>query len=235
MRPYRTGHTLYVDYVKNCFRPGFRWLDAGGGAAIFHDLYDGERDLVAQARTVVAADYDLPSLKRHVSVSTRISCDLARLPLKSSSFDMVTCSMVVEHLRDPANTFHELSRVLDRGGRLIVHTVNLWGYPTILGICSRLVPFGLRRRMISRITAREEDDIFPTLFRCNTRGRLTKIFSDAGLSVEFVEYLPAGRLFRAIPILRTLEEFVIRALTWAWLRPLRPQLLAVAFKEAAGK
>jgi hypothetical protein len=40
--------------------------------------------------------------------------------------------MVAEHLIRPDRTFRELARVLDRNGRLIVHTVNLWGYPTLL-------------------------------------------------------------------------------------------------------
>jgi hypothetical protein len=57
---FRTGHTLYVDYVKNTFRPNSSWLDAGGGAAIFHDLYDGERELVAKSQIVVSVDSECP-------------------------------------------------------------------------------------------------------------------------------------------------------------------------------
>ena len=58
-----------MEYVKTRFTEGCRWLDAGGGRRIFHDLYDGERDLVTRARLVVAADGDLSSLAEHVSIS----------------------------------------------------------------------------------------------------------------------------------------------------------------------
>jgi ubiquinone/menaquinone biosynthesis C-methylase UbiE len=227
---FRTGHTLYIDYVKKAFRPDSSWLDAGGGKAIFHDLYDGERELVAQSRIVVSVDYDLSALQRHVSVSARVCSDLASLPLKCDSFDIVTCGMVAEHLTRPYNTFRELARVLDRGGQLIIHTVNLWGYPTLLALCSKIIPSRLRRQLISRITARDEEDIFPTHYRCNTVARLSRLLSEAGLKVVLIEYLPSGALFRSFPILNVTEALAMRVLMSHRMRMLRPQLLIVAKK-----
>jgi 2-polyprenyl-3-methyl-5-hydroxy-6-metoxy-1,4-benzoquinol methylase len=53
-----------------------------------------------------------------------------RLPYADSSFDLVWCSEVIEHLRDPAFSASELLRVLKPGGRLVVTTPNsrAWFY-----------------------------------------------------------------------------------------------------------
>jgi ubiquinone/menaquinone biosynthesis C-methylase UbiE len=124
---FKSGHTRYVECVKEVFREGWRWLDAGGGRRIFHDTYDGEEELVARAGQVVVCDADPESIKDHASVSNRICCNLAKIPLQSNSFDLITCGMVVEHLDDPRACIGELGRLLDSRGKLVIHTVNLHG------------------------------------------------------------------------------------------------------------
>lgn len=227
---FKNGHTLYVQFVKNQFMAGCRWLDAGGGRRIFHDLYDGERDLVKRARQVVVCDGDLQSLKDHVSVSQAVCCNLGRLPLRSQAFDFLTCGMVVEHLSDPAPCIREMGRVLDKNGRIIIHTVNLWGYPTLLARLSKLLPSRLRRTLISKITNREEDDIFPTFYRCNTVGTFRRLFREAGLQIESAEYLPAGSLFAKIPGVNIIELLLIKLTLLPWFRRFRAQLLVLGKK-----
>jgi SAM-dependent methyltransferase len=124
---FTTGHTRYVQFIKDEFKDGCRWLDAGGGRRIFPDLEDGERDLVRRANIVTVCDADPLTLKDHVSVSNLIYCDLANIPLSSNSMDFITCAMVVEHLSAPTACLGELARILCVGGRLIIHTPNLWG------------------------------------------------------------------------------------------------------------
>jgi SAM-dependent methyltransferase len=226
---FRSGHTRYVECVKGLFRDGCRWLDAGGGRRIFHDPYDGERDLVARAARVVACDADLASLEGHASVDDRIGCDLARIPLGSGTFDLITCGMVVEHLDDPASCLRELGRLLDRGGTLVVHTVNLHSYPTWLAILSRAVPF--RRRVIAGITGRAEQDIFPTRYRCNTAGAIRELMAAAGLRVLRIDHLDSGPMFRSFPPLALLEMIYIRLTRPSALAGLRGQLLVVATRE----
>lgn len=60
------------------------------------------------------------------------------LPYADSSFDLVWCTEVVEHLRKPEEFLREIGRVLKRGGRAILTTPNsawwfyslsrLWGW-----------------------------------------------------------------------------------------------------------
>jgi SAM-dependent methyltransferase len=46
------------------------------------------------------------------------------LPFDSESFDVVWCSEVIEHLRDPAAAITEMRRVLKPGGMLVITTPN---------------------------------------------------------------------------------------------------------------
>jgi ubiquinone/menaquinone biosynthesis C-methylase UbiE len=222
------GHTRYVECVKGLFRDGCRWLDAGGGRRIFHDLYDGERDLVRRAGRVTVCDADPESLKDHVSVSELICCDLANQPFAPGSFDFITCGMVVEHLPHPSACIKELGRVLDRGGKLVIHTVNLWGYPTLGALLSRIVPF--QRKLVAKVTGRLEEDIFPTYYRCNTARAITRYLEDAGLRVEKFHYWNNGPLFRSITPLALVECMLIRAAEGALFRRLRGQLFVIATK-----
>jgi len=228
---YQSGHTLYVRQVKKLFRDGCRWLDAGGGRRIFFDLYDGEHDLVARSRLVVACDIDQESLRDHVSIRHRVCGDLSALPFPSRSFDMVTCGMVVEHMADPLASIQELGRVLDHGGKLLIHTVNLWGYPTLIAQAAKLIPFPLRRWLISRVTTRKEEDIFPTYYRCNTLSTMRRLFHQAGLEVEEACYCHAGILFETLPPLYALELLYLRLTSQEWLQKLRGQLLVTATKR----
>ena len=227
---FRTGHTQYVDFVKAEFRDGCCWLDAGGGRRIFHDAYDGEDELVARAKLVVVADGDLSSLDDHATVTNRVCCSLSALPLADEAFDFVTCGMVVEHLSEPGSTFRELARVLKPGGKLIVHTVNLWGYPTLMAIGAKAIPESVRPRLIAQTTGRLEEDIFPAHYRCNTIESLCLFVEDAGLRVEKASHLPAGVLLKNLFPAFLLEMLYIRMSLLPRLERLRGQLLVSAVK-----
>jgi len=50
-----------------------------------------------------------------------------------------------------------------------------------LGVASRLVPNRLHRKVLSRVQrGRKEEDVFPTLYRCNTPGALRRLLNDTG-------------------------------------------------------
>jgi ubiquinone/menaquinone biosynthesis C-methylase UbiE len=46
--------------------------------------------------------------------------DLAALPLESARFDLVVCALALEHVPDLDGAVAELSRVLRRGGRMVL-------------------------------------------------------------------------------------------------------------------
>jgi 2-polyprenyl-3-methyl-5-hydroxy-6-metoxy-1,4-benzoquinol methylase len=48
-----------------------------------------------------------------------------RLPYKDNSFDVITCTEVIEHTENPWNLIRECHRVLKKGGTLILTTPNM--------------------------------------------------------------------------------------------------------------
>jgi SAM-dependent methyltransferase len=80
--------------------------------------------------------------------------------------NLIICDFVIEHLSDPGALFHEARRVLAPGGYLCIRTPNAHSY---VGIISRLVPNKHHAKITSKAQAdRKEEDVFPTLYRCNT-------------------------------------------------------------------
>jgi SAM-dependent methyltransferase len=227
---FKPGHTVYVEYIKTNFPDGCRWLDAGGGRHIFPDLCEGERELVQRSRMVVVCDGDFLSLKGHVSVCNLIACDLARIPLPSHSMDLITCAMVVEHLSEPSACLGELARILSKGGKLVIHTPNLWGYPVILATLSKVIPYPLRKRLIAQVTGRSEQDIFPTRYKCNTAGKITRLLKNNGLEIQEVNHLHEGFLFPSMLPLYVLELLYKKLTSLSSLQQLRGQLLITATK-----
>jgi hypothetical protein len=178
----------------------------------------------------VVCDGDLLSLKGHVSVCNLVACDLARIPLASQSMDFITCAMVVEHLSEPSACLGELARILSRNGKIVIHTVNLWGYPAVLAMLSKLLPFRLRKRLIAKVTGRLEEDIFPTRYKCNTAGKITRLLKNSGLQVQEIIYLHEGFLFPStfpLYVMELLYKKLTSSLGLSWLRG---QLLVTATK-----
>ena len=85
-------------------------------------------DLLATvARRVVALDYDVPTV-RHVAAAYprvhAVRANLAALPLRPSTVDVVASLQVIEHLWDQPGFLAECARVLRPGGRLLLTTPN---------------------------------------------------------------------------------------------------------------
>ena len=68
------------------------------------------------------------------------------LPFADQRFDLVWCSEVIEHLRDPVASLREMRRVTKLGGELILTTPNsyMWLFRVLAGI--GLTPQRLQRR-----------------------------------------------------------------------------------------
>ena len=109
-------------------------------------------------------------------------------PLDEQSTDLVTCDCVVEHLHDPAKLFQEARRVLAPGGHLCIRTPNAYSY---VGIASRLIPNRHHCSVLSRAQIdRNEEDVFPTLYKCNTISALRRLFRANHFSAAVYGYAP---------------------------------------------
>jgi len=64
------------------------------------------------------------------NVEFKVSDSNKKLPFKDNFFDLIICSEVIEHLKNPSKFLKDCHKKLKKGGSLIVTTPNL-GYPFI--------------------------------------------------------------------------------------------------------
>jgi SAM-dependent methyltransferase len=112
--------------------------------------------------------------------------DLAKLPIANGVVDVAMARSVMEHVTDPLAVYTELHRVLKPGGHFIFLTPNLWDYASLI---AKLVPNRLHPWIVARTEGREEQDVFPTAYRTNTRSAILAWATKTGFRVADLRYL----------------------------------------------
>jgi SAM-dependent methyltransferase len=148
----------------------------------------------------------------------------AAWPIAARSVDLCICDHVVEHVADVPRFFSECSRVLRSGGHICIRTPNAHSY---VAVAARLISNRHHARVLSRVQDRRRpEDVFPTLYRCNTRKKLTRALAQAGFSDHVVysheaepSYLSFSRFFYRIGVLhQRLSPACIRPVLFAFAR-----------------
>ncbi|MCK4414010.1 MAG: class I SAM-dependent methyltransferase [Candidatus Eisenbacteria sp.] len=224
----RYSQRVYEDLLRTSQPRCLDWLDLGCGHQLLPPWRQAEEsELVSAARLVIGLDYDLQSLRRHRTIRARVRGDIGRLPFADESFDLVTSNMVGEHLAEPARALRETSRVMRRRGRLILHTPNLIGYSTLM---ARLLPQAIKNVLVRRLEGREEEDVFPALYRMNTPRRIRQLAESTGLRVVDLRLICSQAKFATFAPLALLELLWIRLLIMRGMKPLRTNILAILEK-----
>ncbi len=184
----------YATCIAEHLTPETRWLDVGTGSRILEDDMDAlENWLVQHSRMIVGLDVHVT---KHLNIRTLVSGSIYDLPFVDSSFDLVTCNVVMEHLGEPEKAVAEVARVLVRGGALIINTPNFWNYGVLANaVLSRVLPEQWRLELVRASDSREQEDIFPVRYRANTLRRLNALFSTSGLKVHTATALPQHRAY----------------------------------------
>ncbi|GHF81341.1 SAM-dependent methyltransferase [Amycolatopsis bartoniae] len=116
---FRRHEAAYLALLPHC--AGATVLEAGCGEGY------GAALIAEHAARVLALDYDQPTVthvaRRYPQVGT-VRGNLAYLPLRDSTVDVVANFQVIEHLWDQAGFLAECRRVLRPGGKLLVTTPN---------------------------------------------------------------------------------------------------------------
>lgn len=224
----RWNQEVYATWLQSQVTETTCWLDAGCGRRLLPPDFEAlERDLTSRAKVVVGVDLNVDSLRKHKTMFRRTCASLEGLPFPDSSFDLVTCNMVVEHLPDPLRTFTELGRVLRPGGVLMVHTPNVWNYAVCLArVLKRVVPGPMLVRMIRWSEERQDADIFPTFYRANSRTSITSQMRRLGFACEKYEMLvgpqPVCPFFAPVAFW---ELLLMRATMWRSLQAFATTML----------
>jgi ubiquinone/menaquinone biosynthesis C-methylase UbiE len=215
---------VFEQRLLELVQPGDRVLDVGCGAGKFF-----RADFATRIPCRWIGVDIQPQIRRNERLHLRARGDSMQMPFADCSFDVVICRWMIEHVADPAVALTHFARVLKASGRLALFTPNLLHY---YGAAASLTPHWFHLWFNRRVRGFDEDDIFRTFYRANTRRRLRSLLADAGFSrieITLVEGAPSALEFN--PLLygagRIYESLVGR---FDCLSAFRMNLIAVACK-----
>lgn len=190
---YASDLEAYAALLARCVRPGDRLLHIGCG-------WDRSRVAAPYLSSceVIGVDLDIASGVRYPSQYWH--ADASNLPFGDATFDVAFCEYVLEHVRLPEDLFREVSRVLRPGGHFVFLTPSRWSYKSVVAAAT---PTSFHRLVAARLRPdkREGGDVFPTLYRANSVGRITSQAESAGLRVVEIECASNGPTwFRSMPV-----------------------------------
>lgn len=143
------------------------------------------QDLRSVAREVVGIDVDAaaaanPTIDRFGLIQSDI------WPIADASVDVCFADWVLEHVERPEAFFGEAARVLKPGGVFCARTPNRYGY---FALAARAIPNRWHAKVLSRVMPeRQEQDVFPTRYWCNTGRRLKRILGASGFDSIAIDY-----------------------------------------------
>jgi len=98
--------------------------------------------------------------------------------IEDQSVDVCLCDSVLEHVKDPELFFSECYRVIKQGGYLCIRTSNALSY---IGLFSMLIPNRFHSAVVGKVQdRRKEENVFPTLYRCNTKRKINFMINRYG-------------------------------------------------------
>lgn len=135
--------------------------------------------LKGKCRKVIGIDISVAGAENSaLDEFRRIAPNSLRWPVADGEVDIIVSDSVLEHIEKPTDFFDECRRVLKPNGILCVRTFNVMHY---VGIISRMLPNRVHAPAL-RVAqpTRQEEDVFPTFYRCNTPWRMRKTLRRSG-------------------------------------------------------
>lgn len=221
---YPGGMQVYRGMVRNLAAHSANALHLGCG----RDL-NRMRELVGASTRLIGIDPDAAAVRDYPG-EAHVG-DAAEMPFADASFDLVFSEYVLEHLESPARVFAEVARVLGAGGTFISVAPNFWSYKSLAAWAT---PHAVHRqavRLLRGDSQRQAEDVYPTVFRANTRGALSRLAAASGLRIEALVMVDNGPTwFQRIPVLFELGRAYHALLKLDALAGLRCNIVSVLSK-----
>lgn len=190
---YFSPELWYEAVVDNLVNEQTAWIDIGGGSAVFPSNQRLSELLSARCGKLVGVDPS-PNIHANPYVHERAQC-LIEDYSSEQQFDLATFRMVAEHIQNPERVIATLHKLLKPGGMVVIYTPSC---RSISALAASLTPHWLHQRVANVLWKAEENDVFPTAYKMNTRNQLRKLFA-------------AGRFnevdFRSLPDCSVLQRY----------------------------
>jgi SAM-dependent methyltransferase len=175
------GTIRFYSRVRALLEPDFSVLDIGCGRGSHTNTMTSFERLLrvykGQARHVLGIDLDRIGETNTTLDEFRL-IEGPRWPVEDGSIDLAVSDWTLEHVEDPAAFLRECHRVLKPGGFLCLRTANRLGYVVAV---SSLIPNRIHTKVLNKVQpGREDQDVFPTFYRCNTVGKLRRALNSIG-------------------------------------------------------
>jgi len=177
------GTIAFFNRVNSLLEPSFTVLDVGcGRGASDKDtvpLRKNLRILKGKVARVIGIDID-PDARNNPLLDEFHLLQGDTWPLENDSVDLIICDNVLEHVENPERFFLEIRRVLKNQGHLCIRTANRWSY---IAIAATIIPDRYHPRVLSAVQDhRRQQDVFPTVYKCNTIRKIRNIMQKNGLN-----------------------------------------------------
>ncbi len=184
------GTVAFYSRINALLTPKTRLLDIGcGRGSGKHDSCEWRRSLQCfkgRVAHVTGIDPD-PAAAANPDLDEFHLIEPERpWPLEDGSINLAVSDFVLEHLEHPDRFFSECHRILAPGGQVCLRTPNKYFY---ISLIASLIPNRFHAALTSRVQKeREDEDVFPTFYRCNTRRSIVRIMKKAGFDVTVVRH-----------------------------------------------
>ncbi|MBI4433269.1 class I SAM-dependent methyltransferase [Candidatus Uhrbacteria bacterium] len=159
-------------------------LDVGCGRGEYLEdavpIRRATRTLRGKCARVIGVDVDPIGKTNQALDEFRLLTLGERWPIDDSSTDLLLCDHILEHVAQPEQFFSECRRVIKPGGYICIRTPNRLNY---IALIAQIIPNKYHARVLAKAQEdRHEEDVFPTLYRCNTRGTLRRLLTTHGFT-----------------------------------------------------
>jgi len=179
------GTVEFYSRVKALVKPDMRVVDFGAGRGAWYEDEDSHfrrdmRLLKGAVREVIGFDVDAAVLENRAVDVGHVLAVGCPFPLEDASVDLIVSDYVFEHIEDPKWLAAEFDRIVKPGGWICARTPTKYNYVALL---ARLVA-NIKHASFLRIAqpGRKAEDVFPTVYRLNSKADVGKVFPSARFS-----------------------------------------------------